>query len=92
MISLLSNQQTLSSPARLLLTLAKIQLTDLQALGGGGAPDKERKGGSVIDRTLKKYAEAHDMLLAQVGMRIALPCFEQKGDMFEKCRGGGFKT
>ena len=66
-MSLLSNQQTLSSPACLLLALAKIQLTDLQALGGSA-----KKGQSVTDFTLKAYTEAHDTLLNQVSVTLQM--------------------
>ena len=66
MVGLLSNQQTLSSPACLLLAVAKIQLTDLEALGGCS---EKKKGQSVTKYMLKAYTEAHEILLSQVSLQ-----------------------
>ncbi|XP_038069719.1 cilia- and flagella-associated protein 54-like [Patiria miniata] len=63
-VSLLEQQQTLSSPGHLLLALAKIQLTDLRALAAH-AYHKE-KGTPITDSTLAAYTEAQQILLNQM--------------------------
>ncbi|XP_022098854.1 cilia- and flagella-associated protein 54-like [Acanthaster planci] len=63
-VSLLEQQQTLSSPGHLLLALAKIQLTDLQALAAH-AYHKE-KGAPITESTLAAYAEAQQTLHSQM--------------------------
>ncbi|XP_071490299.1 cilia- and flagella-associated protein 54-like [Diadema antillarum] len=64
LVSLLSGQQTLSPPASLLVILAKVQLTDLEALTAQSFQQKH--GQPITGHLLQSYMETQGLLLHQI--------------------------